>query len=673
MSGSELERVLIGVALLLAIGAVAVLVVALRRRGSWLRHVSALTLAAGAFVAWEASKVPSAVIDGLTDAAKKFAVNRVELMAALPTPSFDDGYVGSESCRSCHTEEHASWDRSHHRRMTTPAITENVLAPFDGKEVVRGGRSYRFIDEPDAYYVEMVDPVYDWDQRGGVRDPSRDAAEPPVRAKKRVVMVTGSHHQQVFWVAGALPNQLDYVPLVWVIAEKEWRPIRDIFVTHGARPEYLRLWNDHCIHCHSTDGVPRPVKQEGGGWARETSAAELGIACESCHGPGKAHVDAREAEKAAGGAAASGGAAKSDPTIANPKTMPAARSSETCGLCHAVTHSVDQERWYREGFVFRPGQELGKTEIVLRPFDPAHAAYVAEREKGDPDFVRNGWWSDGEIRVSGREHSALDASPCFTKGTLSCTSCHSMHGYVSTDDQLKRGMDGDAACTQCHAEPKYAPERHAKHAPSSEGARCQNCHTPHTTYGLQKAIRTHRVSSPSVATTLATGRPNACNLCHLDKTLAWTQDALVRDFGAKPVEIPEPRRDVSDWAWHLVAGDAGVRALAGWHAGWAPAKVAAGEDFLARATPLLLEAFAEDEYSAVRFQARRTLGLDALKDDLAPIDVRRKLAEAFDAARKKPAGGARPDLLLGADGRIERPAYLRVKSLRDDRKLDLTE
>ena len=60
---------------------------------------------------------------------------------------------------------------------------------------------------------------------------------------------------------------------------------------------------------------------------------------------------------------------------------------------------------------------------------------------------------------------------------------------------------------------------HTKHAPDSSGSSCYNCHMPYTTYGLLKTIRSHTVSSPSVAESIEAGRPNACNLCHLDKTL----------------------------------------------------------------------------------------------------------------------------------------------------------
>ena len=50
--------------------------------------------------------------------------------------------------------------------------------------------------------------------------------------------------------------------------------------------------------------------------------------------------------------------------------------------------------------------------------------------------------------------------------------------------------------------------------------------------------RSHRISSPNEPQILATGMPNACNLCHLDKSLAWTRDALAKDWNRTPQLSP---------------------------------------------------------------------------------------------------------------------------------------
>jgi hypothetical protein len=94
---------------------------------------------------------------------------------------------------------------------------------------------------------------------------------------------------------------------------------------------------------------------------------------------------------------------------------------------------------------------------------------------------------------------------------------------------------------------------------------------PHTTYGLFKAIRSHQISSPNVAVTLSTGRLAACNLCHLDQTLAWTASKLEQWYGQPAVEVEDERRSLSAAAIALTKGDPVQRVLLGWIAGWQPA------------------------------------------------------------------------------------------------------
>ena len=139
--------------------------------------------------------------------------------------------------------------------------------------------------------------------------------------------------------------------------------------------------------------------------------------------------------------------------------------------------------------------------------------------------------------MTGREYNGLLESPCYQRGEMSCVSCHSMH-KSDPDDQLARGMRGNQACLQCHDEMAGDLTRHTRHATDSPGSNCTNCHMPHTSYGLLKAIRGHTVETPDVATTLATGRPNACNLCHLDKTLDWTAEQLAKRTGQAKPTVP---------------------------------------------------------------------------------------------------------------------------------------
>jgi len=172
-------------------------------------------------------------------------------------------------------------------------------------------------------------------------------------------------------------------------------------------------------------------------------------------------------------------------------------------------------------------------------------------------------------------------------------------------DLLAQNRTDQRACVQCHesfGDPDVLT-RHTRHGRDSSGSDCYNCHMPHTTYGVLTAIRSHEVSSPSVADELATGRPNACNLCHLDRTLEWTADHLANWYGRPKPPIPEEARGIADGVRLALTGDAGQRALLAWHLGWAPARATSGVDWI----PPVLGVLLDDPYAAVRCVAERSL------------------------------------------------------------------
>ena len=227
------------------------------------------------------------------------------------------------------------------------------------------------------------------------------------------------------------------------------------------------------------------------------------------------------------------------------------------------------------------------------------------------------FWSDGMVRVSGREYNGLIDSPCYKHGDedagiLSCLSCHVMHKPPDdirtmsqwANDQLLN-MDGNQACRQCHDgfEDDSKLVSHTHHKANSTGSLCYNCHMPYTTYGLLKAIRSHEIDSPTVAASLKTGRPNACNQCHLDRTLAWTADHLSQWYGTSEVDLSDDQRELAGSVLWLLSGDAGQRALMAWSMGWQSAQQASGSDWMG----IYLAHLLKDRYDAVRFIAYRSL------------------------------------------------------------------
>ncbi len=247
------------------------------------------------------------------------------------------------------------------------------------------------------------------------------------------------------------------------------------------------------------------------------------------------------------------------------------------------------------------------------------------------------------------------------------------------DDQLAPHALGDDGCIQCHAAVAADVPAHTHHAAGSPGSACYDCHMPYTAWGLLKAIRSHQIESPSVATTLASGRPNACNLCHLDRPLAWAAERLEAWYGSPMPALGDEDRTLAAGVRWLVAGDAGQRALVAWSMGWAPARSAAGRPDDAWMVPLLAQAL-DDPYDAVRFVAARTLAARADValgdyDFLAAAAVRGATRDAVVAAadaRARPAD-AGAAVLHDQAGRLDRAALATLLAARDQRPVVLKE
>ena len=144
-----------------------------------------------------------------------------------------------------------------------------------------------------------------------------------------------------------------------------------------------------------------------------------------------------------------------------------------------------------------------------------------------------------------------------------------------------------------------------------------NCHMSYTSYGLLKAMRSHEITSPKVATTLETGRPNACNQCHLDRSLAWTAEKLHEWYDQSVPAFDEYEQAVPATAISTLRGDAAERALMAWSLGWQPAVEVSGSHWT---VPLLGELLL-DPYDAVRLIAERTLRRVHPEYDDLPYDA----------------------------------------------------
>lgn len=513
-----------------------------------------------------------------------------ELAATTPVEKPEHGYVGQEQCRECHVDEHGTWLASYHRTMTQKADPTSVIGNFENVTLRHGATNsaVRLTREPGGYWMEVLSATN--------RPAGRTSRFP-------VVMTTGSHHMQVCWVSIGRGRSLANMPFVFLKETSEWVPWNSCFLQPPSEDfsMFPAAWNKGCVNCHTTFGRSRPTDDPV---SFDTRAAEFGISCEACHGPGADHVKYHRK-------GSDSNSVEPDP-IVHPAGIGHQRSSQLCGACHS--YSV-----VRSGVpmaAFRPGDDLHLMRQVVR-YD---AAALAEIRAGAPDPViaekaiekmSRMFWPDGMMRVAGREYQGMLKSGCHTHGEMSCLSCHSMHQVKSdprsrkewANDQLDHRRLGDQACTGCHQQERYVSSMHTHHESDSAGSRCMNCHMPHTSYGLLKAVRSHTIYNPDVQRDHSAGRPNACNLCHLDKTLDWTARHLSAWYGNAKPKLDKHERETAAGVLWAVTGDAGVRALVAWHLGWAPAMNAAGTDWFDPYLALLLD----DPYDAVRYIARRSM------------------------------------------------------------------
>ena len=535
--------------------------------------------------------------------------------AQVPSMGRGQGYATSDACAACHPGQYDTWHDSFHRTMTQLASDDSVRAPFDGRTLSADGYTYDVYREGGRFMARLH------------RDDDAEDEERPV------VMTTGSHHLQAYWMPEG--DHLVQLPFVYFIDEQRWLPNVHSFLQPPPmedRSMEAAVWNEGCVHCHSTGG-PWSAQELGSPWTRpkpiepghahltrpgatDTVVTELGVACERCHGPADEHARVNRSPLRRYQMHVS---AKGDETIVNPRRLDHRRSTALCGVCHTVCEEEPEN-----ARPFMPGERMAYTLDIpaMLAIAESHADAIDPDTLPDEDRdVVEAFWRDGSARIAGREYDGVVQSECYLQGEMSCTSCHRVHGH-RPDGQVPEASSGLNLCGSCHSEIARDVEGHTHHRATSVGSDCLNCHMPHASYGLLSATRTHRLGSPSATGLRGREMPNACNLCHLDRSIRWTAGYLAQfyqqplpdfadfaDDGEADAAADEPAGAV----W-MVRGDPVQRAVAGWHMGWEPTREASDVDRLRPALGILLA----DPYSAVRQIAGRSAR--AIEPSL-PVDL----------------------------------------------------
>jgi len=390
-------------------------------------------------------------------------------------------YIGPAACGECHPDEHARWSTSLHAVMNqrvepglvARAVPRAVIGNFDGVVLAYQGGEVRFDRGPE------------------LRAPMMTLTRGELTVRYRVTRTIGTRGLQEYVgiEEGGLGDEVR-LPFGWWPRLGAWvpQPYFDPWLTETSFDAYAPVrepWAERCPWCHSTypfdQRIARASGSPGLGHGLEqgfesTPGSErlavdrqvtVGISCESCHLGGRAH--------------AAGAAIHFVPIGATPRA----------GAPEVATFATEAR-------------------------DPAIVnAVCAQCHSGPSPRL-----PDGAATRNSSEALDLAASPCTT---ARCIDCHDPH---RADARPSPVLDARAiaACTGCHtalAEPAAA-RSHAGH----DRVSCLDCHMPRSVMGIDRYVRTHRISSPTDRTMLAAAAPNACNLCHLDRSIRWTLDEL---------------------------------------------------------------------------------------------------------------------------------------------------
>jgi len=200
--------------------------------------------------------------------------------------------------------------------------------------------------------------------------------------------------------------------------------------------------SDTCITCHTSQGDT--LKGTPHGQASHPRSPAAGLGCESCHGPGQAHVDD-----------------DSKGHIKKFAQIKPEEASQTCLTCHNRGEHAGWE-----------GSAHASRNLTCTTCHSVHSPKSAQRQlvKSTQTLLCA---TCHRVQVVKTERAV--AHMPVREGKMSCSSCHSPHGSIKNVKALRTGSSVVESCVSCHAEMR-GPTLW-DHAPVREN--CTTCHDPH--------------------------------------------------------------------------------------------------------------------------------------------------------------------------------------------------
>jgi DmsE family decaheme c-type cytochrome len=198
---------------------------------------------------------------------------------------------------------------------------------------------------------------------------------------------------------------------------------------------------DTCVGCHDQGET---LKGTPHAQAKDPRSPAAGHGCESCHGPGQAHVDDDDKKH-----------------IRKFSSITPGEVNETCLSCHNRGNHAGWE-----------GSAHERRNLSCASCHSVHSPKAAERQLKAPTETAL-CATCHRVQVTKTERAV--AHMPVHEGKMSCSSCHNPHGSISNVKSLRVGSSVAESCMSCHTEMR-GPMLW-EHAPVKEN--CATCHDPH--------------------------------------------------------------------------------------------------------------------------------------------------------------------------------------------------
>jgi len=308
---------------------------------------------------------------------------------AEKAPATRGDFLGDAACQECHQEISSTYAHTAHHLTSQLPTKDSILGSFtSGQNVLKTGDPdllFRMNAKESGFYETAVF----W--------------QPPEQKTRteRIDIVTGSGDKgqtYLYWKG----SQLFQLPVSYWTDLKRWitSPGYSEGVANFDRPILPR-----CLDCHATyfESIP---SEKAENYYKKTGFV-LGISCERCHGPGRAHAEYERSKSAAVSSATH--------SIVNPAALPRERHIEVCAQCHG---GIGQA--IAPAFSYIPGQHL--ENYVTLPHPDAEA----------------------RVDVHGNQVALTQRSRCYRSSQMTCTTCHDVHAPERVAASYSE------KCLQCH-------------------------------------------------------------------------------------------------------------------------------------------------------------------------------------------------------------------------------